>query len=103
MKVKIEINARIGYFELGINLKTEWPKPEQMKKAIEEVTRNKKYKENVVNLAKEFSHYNPNELCARYIKEVLQKNREANISAEKKKRKRYTKYRTLKPTLACPV
>ncbi len=86
---KNEINARIGYFELGINLKTEWPKPEQMKKAIEEVTRNKKYKENVVNLAKEFSHYNPNELCARYIKEVLQKTGRLYISRKKEEEKIY--------------
>jgi MGT family glycosyltransferase len=70
---KNEINARIGYFEMGINLKTEWPKPEQMKKAVEEVISNKKYKENVMKLAKEFSKYNPNELTAQYITEVLQK------------------------------
>jgi UDP:flavonoid glycosyltransferase YjiC (YdhE family) len=70
---KNEINARIGYFELGINLKTEKPKPEQMKKAIEKVLTNSKYKENVVKLAKEFSTYDPNELTARYITEVLQK------------------------------
>lgn len=70
---KNEINARIGYFNLGINLKTEWPTPEQMKKSVEEVINNKKYKENVVKLAKEFSRYKPNELAAHYIKEVLQK------------------------------
>jgi MGT family glycosyltransferase len=70
---KNEINARIGYFELGINLKTEWPKPAQVKKAIEEVVSNKKYKENVVKLAKEFSNYNPNDLTAQYITEVFQK------------------------------
>jgi MGT family glycosyltransferase len=77
---KNEINARIGYFELGINLKTEWPKPQQMKRAVEEVLRNKKYKENVVKLAKEFSTYNANELCADYIKEVLQKTGRLYIS-----------------------
>ncbi|MBC7948741.1 MAG: glycosyltransferase [Chitinophagaceae bacterium] len=70
---KNEINARIGYFELGINLKTEWPKPEQMKESVEEVINNRKYKENVMRLAKEFSTYNPNELCAQYVGEVLEK------------------------------
>jgi UDP:flavonoid glycosyltransferase YjiC (YdhE family) len=78
---KNEINARIGYFELGINLKTEWPKPAQMKKAIEEVIDNKKYKENVMKLAKEFSNYNPNELTTYYITEVLQKTGRLYISS----------------------
>lgn len=70
---KNEINARIGYFELGINLKTEWPKPEQMRKTVEEVITNKKYKENVVKLAREFNKYDPGDLTAHYVAEVLQK------------------------------
>jgi UDP:flavonoid glycosyltransferase YjiC (YdhE family) len=70
---KNEINARIGYFELGINLGTEKPKPTQMKKAIEQVISDTKYKENVMRLAKEFSTYNPSELTAQYAAEVLQK------------------------------
>ncbi len=70
---KNEINARIGYFELGINLKTEKPKPSQMKKAIVQVLANTKYKENVMRLAKEFSTYNPGEVTARYAAEVLQR------------------------------
>ena len=70
---KNEINARIGYFKLGVNLGTEWPKAEQMRKAVEEVTNNLIYKENVVRLAKEFSGYDPNDLCAYYVKDVLQK------------------------------
>jgi len=86
---KNEINARIGYFELGINLKTEWPKPEQMKKAIDEVIANKKYKENIIKLAKEFSNYHPNELCAQYISEVLQKTGRLYISSKKEEEKIY--------------
>jgi UDP:flavonoid glycosyltransferase YjiC (YdhE family) len=70
---KNEINARIGYFGLGINLKTEWPKPAQLKAAIDQVIENKKYKENVVTLAREFENYDPNQLCAQYLQEVLQK------------------------------
>jgi UDP:flavonoid glycosyltransferase YjiC (YdhE family) len=70
---KNEINARIGYFELGINLKTEKPKAAQMKKAVEQVIGNVKYKENVVKLSKEFTNYNPGELIAKHIAEVLQK------------------------------
>lgn len=86
---KNEINARIGYFELGVNLKTEWPKPEQMKKSIEEVLKNRMYKENVMKLAKEFSAYNPNELCADYIKEVLQKTGKLYFSPRREEEKIY--------------
>jgi UDP:flavonoid glycosyltransferase YjiC (YdhE family) len=71
---KNEINARIGYFELGVNLGTEFPKPLQMKKAVEAVLKNEKYKQNVVKLGKEFSDYNPNELFTGYLNEILQKN-----------------------------
>jgi MGT family glycosyltransferase len=70
---KNEINARVGYFKLGINLKTEKPKPEQIRKAVQEVINNSVYKENVTRLAKEFSVYDPNELCAEYVQETLQK------------------------------
>lgn len=70
---KNEINARVGYFKLGVNLKTEWPKPQQVKKAVEEVLENKLYKENVVKLGKEFSGYDPKELSSYYIKEILRK------------------------------
>ncbi len=70
---KNEINARIGYFKLGVNLGTETPKPAQLKKAVEEVIGNKTYKENVIKLGKEFSGYNPNELTEFYVREVLGK------------------------------
>ncbi len=86
---KNEINARIGYFELGINLKTESPKAEQMKKAIEEVFANKKYKENVIKLSKEFSTYNPGELMAHYVQQVLQKAGKLCISTEVEEEKVY--------------
>jgi UDP:flavonoid glycosyltransferase YjiC (YdhE family) len=48
---KNEINARIGYFKLGVNLKTETPTPGAIKKAIEEVLHNELYKKNVEALA----------------------------------------------------
>ncbi len=76
---KNEINARIGYFKLGVNLKTETPKPAQVKKAVEEVLNNPSYKENVIRLGREFSGYDPNELTAHYIKEVLRKSGKLHI------------------------
>jgi MGT family glycosyltransferase len=70
---KNEINARIGYFGLGINLRTELPKPSQLRKAVGKILHDESYKENVVKLAKEFSGYDPNDLTEYYIKEVLYK------------------------------
>lgn len=79
---KNEINARVGYFKLGINLKTETPNPEQIKKSVLEVFTNKTYKDNVIKLGREFNGYDPNELCAYYVKEVLRKNGKLVIKKE---------------------
>jgi UDP:flavonoid glycosyltransferase YjiC (YdhE family) len=68
---KNEINARIGYFRLGVNIGTETPKPAQVKKAVDKVLKDPSYKENVCRLAQEFDRYNPNELCAGYIGDLL--------------------------------
>jgi UDP:flavonoid glycosyltransferase YjiC (YdhE family) len=68
---KNEINARVNYFRLGINLKTETPRPEQIAKAVQEVVSNKIYKHNSERLSLEFSLYNPGELCATAIAELL--------------------------------
>ncbi len=68
---KNEINARIGYFKLGVNLKTEKPKPEQLKKAVDEVLNNPVYKQNVVILNKEFKRYDPNKLLTGYLNRLL--------------------------------
>jgi MGT family glycosyltransferase len=69
---KLEINARVGYFNLGIDMKTEKPTPEQVKKSVEEVLGNDLYKQQVKKLAEEFSRYEPGVLCAGYVAEVLQ-------------------------------
>jgi UDP:flavonoid glycosyltransferase YjiC (YdhE family) len=68
---KNEINARVGYFKLGVNLKTEKPTPQQVKKAVQEVIRNKAFKQNTEKLANEFSLYDPNELSTSIIAELL--------------------------------
>lgn len=68
---KNEICARVGYFNLGINLRTETPKPDDIKSSVTAVLNNQLYKRNVVRLAKEFSTYNVNRLTASYINEVL--------------------------------
>ncbi len=68
---KNEITARIGYFNLGINLKTEKPKPAQVRAAVEEVLKNPAYRKNVKKLAREMAAYNPAQLCEQYIAQLL--------------------------------
>ena len=68
---KNEINARVGYFKLGINLKTETPKPSQIRSSVEKVLSNEVYTSNVIDLSQEFNNYDPLDLIARYVAEVL--------------------------------
>ncbi|RXK60593.1 glycosyltransferase [Lacibacter luteus] len=68
---KNEICARIGYFKYGVNLKTETPTAEQLRKAVNEVLRNAEYKQNIEQLGEEFAQYNPNELTAKYVQELI--------------------------------
>ena len=64
---KNEINARIGYFKLGVNLKTEKPSPSQVRKGVEEILTSHVYAYNVTRLSEEFKRYNANEICARQV------------------------------------
>lgn len=73
---KNEINARIGYFHLGINLKTEKPKTNAVRKAVDQVLNDKTYKTEVTRLCQELAEYNPGELTAYYIQEVLENKRQ---------------------------
>ena len=68
---KSEICARVGYFSLGINLRTETPQRMQLRRSVEEVMNDQKYKINVIRLAREFTKYDPNKLTANYINETL--------------------------------
>ena len=68
---KNEICARIGYFKLGINLKTETPAIDQLREAANEIINNGVYTENVKKLAGEFRQFDPNELFAQYVTELV--------------------------------
>jgi MGT family glycosyltransferase len=68
---KNEVCARIGYFELGIDLRTETPDPLSIYSAVQEITRNRKYRENVRRLAEEMKSLNANELSAQYISQLI--------------------------------
>lgn len=71
---KNEINARIGYFNIGINLKTEKPQPTQLRKAVYEVMGNEMYRKNIEALRNEFARYNAFELVEQYLEEVTKTN-----------------------------
>lgn len=68
---KNEINARIGYFRLGVNLRTELPTPAQIKAGVQAVIADKSFRKNVDTLREELSTYNPQLLCEKYVYEVL--------------------------------
>ncbi len=64
---KNEICARIGFLKYGVNLKTETPKPQQLKDAVDKIYADNSYKSNVMKLKAEFLTYNVNELFARHV------------------------------------
>jgi UDP:flavonoid glycosyltransferase YjiC (YdhE family) len=76
---KSEINARVEYFRLGINLGTEKPNPSEIRKGVEKVLNDVTYQNSVDKLSKEFSNYNPNELCTFYINQVLNKENRVKV------------------------
>jgi MGT family glycosyltransferase len=73
---KNEINARVGYFKLGINLKTETPTKDQIKKSVKKILAADKYKKNIKKLSDEFRQYDPLELCEMYVFEALKYDKE---------------------------
>lgn len=68
---KNEIAARIGYFNVGLNLKTETPTSAQIRASVEQVLSNGQYRRNVQRLGAEFARYDTNRLCAQYIADLL--------------------------------
>lgn len=86
---KNEINARIGYFEYGINLRTERPEVSRLRNAVNEVISNKLYRYNIDKLAAEFTRYNPELLFTKYVKEVLKPASRLRVIEEKTEEKIY--------------
>lgn len=73
---KSEINARVEYFKIGINLRTERPDSKEIKTAVEKVLYDGTYRKNAERLSKEFSAYNSKELCVMYIDEVIKQHQQ---------------------------
>lgn len=68
---KNEINARVGYFRLGINLKTETPSADQIKSAVKRALADTQYKINAARLRDEFRFYHPEQLTEDYVYEAV--------------------------------
>jgi len=67
---KNEICARIGYFKYGINLKTQNPTAEQVRKGLNQLLSDSSYRENINRLSREFENYDTLKLCSGYIAQV---------------------------------
>lgn len=67
---KNEINARVGYFRLGVNMRTESPEASELRRAVEEVLNTPEYRENARQLSRELERYNPLEIIEQYVEEV---------------------------------
>lgn len=78
---KNEIAARIGYFGLGINLKTETPSAMQIMESVSKVLADGNYKSRVSVLAKQFSEYDPNSLFEKYAVQLLRSHAYQNLAA----------------------
>lgn len=81
---KNEINARVGYFKLGINLKTEKPSAAQIKKAVAEVLSNNIYLKNVKQLNSEFKQYQPTQILEHTIKALVKQPSKQKLKREPK-------------------
>ncbi len=64
---KLEITARIGYFKIGLDLKTESPRLAEIKNAVEKVLSDRSYAKNISQLSAEFKKYNSRRLCEHAI------------------------------------
>ena len=69
---KNEICARVGYFKLGINLKTERPLSRQLAYSVEAIFADPAYKQNVLSLAEEFGQYRAGELTASFVEKLTE-------------------------------
>lgn len=79
---KNEVVARIGYFKLGINLKTETPTIAQLQKGAWKIWTDPQYRQNVEKIKGEFAQYEPYSLCEVYIGKTLQKFHSGKIETD---------------------
>ena len=76
---KNDICARVGYFKIGINLKTERPAASQLLGAVYKVLKDPQYKENVERLSDEFLQYDPEELMIKYTTALFRREKRKKV------------------------
>jgi len=64
---KNDINAHVDYFHVGIDLRTESPRPADIHRAAERILSEPRWKQNAARLRDEISGYHPNELIDAYL------------------------------------
>lgn len=64
---KNDVNAHVDYFGVGIDLRSESPKPRAIRRAAERLLREPRWKQNVARLCAELSRYHPYELIDAYL------------------------------------
>ncbi len=64
---KNDINAHVEYFGVGIDLRTESPKPRDIRRAAERLVSEPNWKQNVARLRGELSGYHPHALIDAYL------------------------------------
>lgn len=67
---KNEINARVGFFKLGINLRTETPGSSQIRTAADKIFADKSYRQNVEKLAQDYKSYDTLTLFEKHVKSL---------------------------------
>lgn len=68
---KDDIAARVQFNGVGIDLKTETPKADQIRRAVATVLSDHKYRRQAQQLSEEFKSYPANQIASRYIGELV--------------------------------
>ncbi|RFM27035.1 glycosyltransferase [Deminuibacter soli] len=68
---KNEICARVGYFNIGIDLETESPDPVQVREAVQKVINDAAYKKHIKAVAADLEQYEPMVLATHHIDALL--------------------------------
>jgi UDP:flavonoid glycosyltransferase YjiC (YdhE family) len=67
---KNDVNAHVDYFEVGIDLRSERPKPADIRAAAQRLLTEPRYRQNAARLRDELNRYHPFELIDAYLAET---------------------------------
>jgi UDP:flavonoid glycosyltransferase YjiC (YdhE family) len=68
---KNEICARVGYFKIGLNLKTEKPSVNQMRNAVKKVLHDSVYKSKISLIAKEAANFDTRSIVMNQVRKLI--------------------------------